>query len=201
MVRPLVAKDERVTRQSSSSTFTVTVEQHGTASIALGDVPAAYVSVGSLSSERPAHLRAEGTVRVSVETLHRFGGISPRAFLGGEFIASDAPNISLEVEFSDDDIYTGVFSTEATCPSRLMAESFRVGLPQEFATAVIDGFRAYDDALPAGVLRIDRAGFDEMNSSGAAFQHAMQVLCAVTRAAATGGEMRAAAEAGLLKHW
>jgi hypothetical protein len=177
------------------------VEQHGTASISLGDVPAAYVSAGSLNAERPTHVQAEGPARLSVETLRRFGGISPRALLGGEFIASEALTISLEVRFSDDDIYTGMFSSEATCPSRITDEPFRVGLPEEFAIAAVDAFRTYDEALPAGVLRIDRAGFDEMNSSGAAFQQTMHVLCAVTRAATTGGEMRAAAEAGMHKNW
>jgi peptide chain release factor 2 len=61
------------------------VEQHGTASISLGDVPTAYVSAGSLNAERPTHVQAEGPARLSVETLRRFGGISPRALLGGEF--------------------------------------------------------------------------------------------------------------------
>jgi hypothetical protein len=62
----------------------------------------------------------------------------------------------------------------------LWTRPFTVGLPTEFASAVLDALLADATTWPAGSLRVDRAGFDEIESSAVIFGQAGQVLaCAM----------------------
>ncbi|WP_328364842.1 hypothetical protein OG800_34130 [Streptomyces sp. NBC_00445] len=71
----------------------------------------------------------------------------------------------------------------AGCSSEL-GRPLVAGLPRDFADAVLDGL-ARDTgvgALPAGLLRVDRAGFDEEGSSEMAFKLAGELLRCVVAA-------------------
>jgi hypothetical protein len=67
----------------------------------------------------------------------------------------------------------------ATCPSRLWTRPFALGLPEEFASAVLDALLVDDMLWPAGVLWVDRAGFDEIESSTMVFGWAAGALACV----------------------
>jgi hypothetical protein len=63
----------------------VEVERHGRVVIGEGDHPAAYQAAEWLRSSRPAIGAVANPVRMHVEVLRRFGGLAPRALVGGQF--------------------------------------------------------------------------------------------------------------------
>jgi hypothetical protein len=67
------------------------------------------------------------------------------------------------------------------------------GLPKDFAPAVLAGLETKPalDQLPAGTLRIDRAGYDLMGSSEAAFFQAASLLRSAFSAMAASDDVAA----------
>lgn len=128
---------------------------------------------------RRARLPAQGhvdsvePVRALVEVQRRFGGLAPRALIGGQFTPAPGTEVLFEVNVGApfDELPT------TTCESRLWKQPFSVGLPAEFADAVLHALAdAQGLELPSGTLTVDRAGFDEIESSAAIFAQAAAVL-------------------------
>ncbi|SEF27076.1 hypothetical protein SAMN05421837_103621 [Amycolatopsis pretoriensis] len=151
----------------------VEVERHGLVAIGEGDHPAAYQAAEWLRSSRPAVGTVANPVRMHVEVLRRFGGLAPRALVGGQFV----PGQGNQTQFTVAVATFGLFDAddEPTCPSELWKEPFTVGLPSEFARAVADAL-GEGPGVPAGTLTIDRAGFDLVNSSEMIFGQAAAAL-------------------------
>jgi hypothetical protein len=153
------------------------VENHGIAAVDEDDTSAAYPVARVLTSTVSAMAEPNigGGARVLVEVLRRFGGIAPRALLGAEFLAGSDPAVQIEIAVAPFDLLDG--ADQPTCPSRLWTRPFTSGLPTDMADAVLRGLTAEPRiALPPGVLRVDRAGFDVMNSSEPIFTQAATVL-------------------------
>jgi hypothetical protein len=161
--------------------ITIDVQRHGL--VALD-----FVEAGTLRASRPAPQTPGRSVRVLVEVQRRFGGHAPRALLGAEFLPAPSTDIVFQVGYvaeSDD--------SAAAFPGRLFEWPFAVGLPEEFAPAVLDALLADGAAWPAGVLRVDRAGYDEIESSAWVFGQAAGVLARALAAMLRGED----AEAGV----
>lgn len=166
----MVAQDERI----GAAMITISMEQHGLVAVDEEEEQARYTMLGHLNASRPAKPDHGRRVRVLVEVQRRFGGLAPRALLGGEFTPDPSGNTLFEVNYAADG------ESVASCPSRLWKRPFTAGLPEEFASAVLTGLTSDEIDLPAGTLRVDRAGFDEIESSTAVFRQAAQVLtCAL----------------------
>jgi hypothetical protein len=116
---------------------------------------------------------AAGTVRLIVEIKRNLGGMIMRAAVGGEF-RSGGDGTRFEVCVTGEPFDSGV---PATCDSPL-GTPLVPGLPADFADAVLGGLMADAEQapLPGGVLRVDRAGYDLMGSSDAAFGLAAKIL-------------------------
>ena len=175
----------------------VEVERHGVVAIGDRDHSAAYRAAEWLRSSRPAVDAVGNPVRIHVEVLRRFGGLAPRALVGGQFV----PGRGDQTQFAVAVAPFGLFDAdgEPTCPSELWKEPFTVGLPIEFARAVASAL-SEGPGLPAGTLTIDRAGFDLVNSSETIFGQATAVLKAAI-AARLSGQDAAAATRSLLSTW
>jgi len=155
----------------------IDVDGHGIAAIDADDKDAMYSASHVLTSTSPAtvHPGVDRDVRVLVEVQRRLGGIAPRALLGAEFVVGDGSTTLIEVgvaafEMLDSD-------DQPKCRSRLWKRPFTVGLPTDLADSVLRGLTAESGvALPPGVLRVDRAGFDIVNSSEPVFAQAASLL-------------------------
>jgi hypothetical protein len=121
---------------------------------------------------QPARAVGSSTAnRAVVEILRQGGGLAPRALVGGIFTpAGDKLVIKVTSLVESPDSW-------AACNSQLWRPFYR-GLPAEFADSVMDGLirRA---KFPAGLLLVDRAGFDPVESSPLAFELAAELLSAV----------------------
>ena len=175
----------------------VEVERHGLVAIGEGDHPAAYQAAEWLRSSRPAIAAPANPIRIHVEVLRRFGGLAPRALLGGQFV----PGQGSQTQFAVAVATFGLFDAddEPTCPSVLWKEPFTVGLPSEFARAVANAL-AEGPSLPAGLLTIDRAGFDLVNSSEMIFGQTAAVLKTALAARLSGQDADTAARS-LVSTW
>ncbi|GGK40305.1 hypothetical protein [Nocardia camponoti] len=123
--------------------------------------------------------------RMSIEVQQRWGGIAPRALLGCEFIPSKGTSTELEVGVSSFGMLDA--GGERTCPSRLWKFPFTAGLPTDLAEAVMSGLtRTLAIRLRPGTLRIDRAGFDVVNSADPVFASAASLLIVAVAAQANG---------------
>ena len=183
----MVAKDER-TRPAMT---TIDIPRHGAAALLDDDEAAAYDVVEWRRSSRPAS-RSSATsseVRMMVEVLRRFGGLAPRALVGGRFTPNPGGQTVLEIGIGHE---FEVGTVVATYPSRLWSRGFALGLPPDFVEGVSKGIDGASD-LPAGVLTIDRGGFDEVNSSEVIFEQAASVLVACLAARLAGRDAEAAA--------
>lgn len=143
----------------------------------------AYAGDRSVTAELPS--RGDGPARRAVVELRRdLGGLIMRALIGGEFRPGAGPT-RYEVPVGRAAFDNG---DEATCPSRL-GRPLIPGLPADFADSALAGLTADADAdrLPGGRLRVDRAAYDLMGSSEAAFFQAARLL----RAALAGDEPEA----------
>ncbi|WP_439383550.1 hypothetical protein [Amycolatopsis lexingtonensis] len=167
----------------------VEVEKRGIVAIGEGDHSATYQAADWLRSSRPAIAAPAVPVRLHVEVLRRFGGLAPRALLGGQFV----PGQEHETRFAVAVASFGVFDADEapTCPSVLWKQPFTVGLPGEFASAVADSLGA-GPGLPAGTLTIDRAGFDLVNSSEMIFGQTAAALKTAVAALLSGQDVDAA---------
>jgi hypothetical protein len=135
------------------------------------------------ASEPPAVRISSAAARLTLELRRNLGGMVMRALAGGQFTpGSDLTEFEVAVAAAAFD--SGV---DATCPSRL-GKPLVPGLPQDFAPSVLAGVAAgsVHDPLPAGTLRVDRAAYDLMGSSEAAFYQAGLLLRAAFSATIAG---------------
>lgn len=160
---------------TGSAMIIVDVKGRGVAVIDDDDECARYPTIDVLRASQPAGLArsAAESLRILVEAQRRFGGLAPRALVGGRFVPGGT-----ETSF---EVHAGAplgQETGQTCPSRLWKRPFVAGLPAAFAGAVLQGVMA-DGAgpgLPPGILTVDRAGFDEVESAAPIFAQAGALL-------------------------
>ena len=143
----------------------------------LEDEPTAAYPWDRLVTETAAATTAEHgvTARATVEILREAGGMLPRALVGGHFVPDEGDPV-IEIAVSDANLQDGT-----SVVSRLW-RPLVPGLPAEFANAVVDGLRRRP--IPRGLLRIDRAGYDPVESSPLAFELAAELLATVIAARA-----------------
>ncbi|GAB3566857.1 hypothetical protein GCM10027405_26460 [Arthrobacter alkaliphilus] len=127
--------------------------------------------------------------RAVVEILRFGGGLRPRALLGGVFQPSRAGELVVEVGATGKTV-AGVSS----CASQL-SSSMVPGLPDEFAQSVAGGLVARP--LPGGLIVVDRAAFDPVDSSPFAFFLAAELLAAVLEAKSLDRNVEEAARAAV----
>jgi hypothetical protein len=121
-------------------------------------------------------------MRFVLELRRGLGGMVMRALVGAAFIPG--PELTrFEVMTAAAPFDSGIASS---CVSEL-GKPLIPGLPQDFASSVLAGLtnESSQDPLPAGTLRVDRAGYDLMGSSEAAFFQAAKLLRSAFSATAT----------------
>ena len=175
----------------------IEVPRHGVAAILDDDEAAAFDIIEWRRAQRPAGGVAKNAseLRITVETLRRFGGHAAAALLGGRFRVGAGDQTAIEVGVG---VGFDAADRATTCSSSLFRR-FIVGLPDEFADGVMDGL-LNAELLPAGVLTIDRAGFSEMDSSALAFRQAAALLV-VALTARLAGESAEDAALGIVTNW
>lgn len=163
----MVAEDERA---GTARMITVDVPRRGLAAIGDDDLLAALQpSEVRRASAAVADRDFPVRTRAFVELVRRFGGMTARAFVGGEFTGGgDQALIEISV----------MQEAGAARPvrSHLSRHVYSAGLPGEFADAVMQGLLASGGELPAGALVIDRGAVDDEGSSSAVFRQAAQLL-------------------------
>jgi hypothetical protein len=157
-------------RAGTPRMITVDVPRRGLAAIGADDLLAALepsevrrASAGVADGEFP------GRARAFVELVRRFGGLTARALVGGEFTGGgDQALIEVSV----------MHGTGAARPvrSHLGRHLYAAGLPAEFADGVMQGLLLAGSELPAGILVIDRGAVDDEGSSSVVFRQAAQLL-------------------------
>lgn len=125
-------------------------------------------------------------VRAVVETFRFPSGTMPRALIGAKYRPGPGTQVTVEVGSTRDP-----WNAPKTCHSRLWLYPFRVGLPEDYVGAVLDGLS--DPALPPGLVSVDRAGHDDANSSPQAFFDAARLLAQVLIALMGEGDVEAVA--------
>jgi len=177
----------------------VDVPRHGAAALADDDPAARYDVAGRLTRSRAA---SEGgsvgvTVRALVEVQRRHGGMAPRAVVGGEFTTGDGAEVVFEVLVGSG--YKSMIELRRDPERAVMSQIYPSwplipGLPQEYAAAALDGLAdgPCASSLPSGVLRLDRAAFDEVESSTHVFAQATAALCCVLAAKLRGQDVEEA---------
>jgi hypothetical protein len=189
----------------------MTVIQVGGRSIAIcdDDGRAQYVSFGRISEMGSAatDLEVAQPVRMLVDLQRNFGGLTPRALLGGQFSGQRRNDTIYEVIVGDSfdalsmeqDLKVATRPTE----SGYHARPFSPGLPREFAPAALRGLMDdewCDVELPPGQLLVDRAGFDEQGSSAVIFDLAGKMLRSLFAVRLSGGDINAEARR-LIEFW
>lgn len=156
----------------------IEIEGYGLVAVERGDDAAAgFVAARHLTAVMAAAGSGDGVgdVRVIVEVRRRLGGIAPGALLGGRFVAGIGDMTRVEVAVAGFGVLGGDGRT--ACRSRLWKRPLVSGLPREFGDAVLDGLtEGTGSGLPAGTLVVDRAGFDETDSSETVFAQAATFL-------------------------
>lgn len=159
------------------------------------EASAAYVGVHVAGCGRPASSESGRAVRAVVELSRAYGGMTMRALLGAEFLLdSQTSETVFEVPFGEPMRLGAV----AGCRSEL-GRPLVAGLPRDFANAALQGLAGDTGVgpLPAGLLRVDRAGFDEVGSSEMAFKLAGDLLRCVVAAQVYDRHSLAAAQAAV----
>lgn len=176
----------------------VDVKNHGVGAIGDDDKDAAYVAVTELHTIQASSAERSDVVdlRLMAEVLRRFGGLVPRALLGGRFV-SGGTGVTVIVHAGEpwEERYA------PTCGSRLWNQPFTAGLPAEFAHAVLEGLAGDGEPLlPSGTLTIDRAGFDVVGSATPVFHQTAALLRHALAARLRGDDVGTAARA-LISTW
>lgn len=127
---------------------------------------------------------AARTARATVEILRQGGGLMPRALVGGAFTPGTDSRLVVGVMTSGPAV-----SGSPSCKSQL-ASPLVPGLPDEFASSVVDGL--VRRALPSGRVVVDRAAFDAVESSPMAFELAAELLAIVLATEESGGDVHQA---------
>lgn len=151
-----------------------------------GDEPTAmYTPTGVVRSRCGSSAEPRCAFRIVVELRQSFGGMVSRALLGAEFVPDSSRSVTtFETHFSG---YL-VSGAAAECRSEL-GGSLVAGLPRDFSDAAHEGiFGESVEKLPSGLLRIDRAAFDEVGSSEKAFHRAGVLLARVSVASLSGAD-------------
>lgn len=154
---------------------------------------AAYEIFDWLSRDLPRQCSrsAFATRRAVVELRRTAGGLIHRALIGGEIRASTGIRLHIGVSA------TLTRGAARSCPSSLY-EPLVPGLPDEFARSVLDtlweGLARVETCLE---MRIDRAGYDEVDSTPLAFSGAANVLLAVLVGDILGRDAAGSIEAAL----
>ncbi|WP_432137389.1 MULTISPECIES: hypothetical protein [unclassified Streptomyces] len=141
---------------------------------------AAYVGVDIVCGERAAAPESGHAARAVVELSRALGGVTMRALLGAEFSPDPRGAVTVfEIPFGE----SAGLGAVTGCGSEL-GPPLVAGLPSDFAAAALDGLAGDTGvaALPAGLLRVGRAGFDEVGSSEMAFKLAGRLLRCVVDA-------------------
>ncbi len=185
-------------RERIATGIILNIDRAGAAVVSVDIPQAAYTpttEVGfSLQASTDLHLATYG-VRYTVE-VERRGGITPRALLGGEFLASSRSALAISILVGDpwDEAGKHVIESELN-----RSRGFVPGLPTDFVEGVRSGVMQDDWPLPPGVLTIDRAGYDAMESSSPIFMEAAMVLRACISAKLTGRAVEHNAKEAMLK--
>ena len=111
-----------------------------------------------------------GRARAFVELVRRFGGLTARALVGGEFTGG-GDQVLIEVS-----VMEGAGAARPVRSHHLGRHLYAAGLPAEFADAVLQGLLLAGSEMPAGILVIDRGAVDDEGSSSAVFRQAAQLL-------------------------
>jgi hypothetical protein len=150
---------------------------------------ARYDSSSVLRASAPATLvSSTAPTRLTLELSRGLGGMIMRALIGAEFFpGSDVTHFEVLTAAAPFDSGVG-----ATCASSL-GKPLIPGLPKDFAPPVLAGLEkeSAQDPLPAGTLRIDRAGYDLIGSSEAAFFQVASLLRSAFSAMAAGDDVAA----------
>lgn len=165
------------------------------AAIRVDEATAMYPGFGFKSCERPASGESGQSARAVVELRRSLGGVTMRALLGARFVpGAEGPATLFEVPFGAP---LGL-GAPAHCASEL-GRPLVAGLPSDFAGAALTGL-AGAALLPAGIVRVDRAGHDEVGSSEKAFQLVGELLREVIRSLMSGQDTEAVARS-LVEAW
>ena len=142
----------------------------------------------SLTQRRPAGLMplGGGSRRAAVELRRVISGIGLRALLGGTFSPGRGADVRIEVMAKNESLGFG-FGRLATVDSWL-GKPMVAGLPADFGPPTMSGLCESAGLLPPGVLRIDRAAYDEVESIGGAFRSAAGLLVRTLGAALAGDD-------------
>ena len=181
-------------RRAARIRAAVIIREGGCGAAIWDDEPSAAYTGRYLSrGEWPASVEAGRSVRVVVEVMLAFGGMTMRALLGAQFTVDPLTTVTaFEVPFGEPLGWGSV----ADCHSEL-GPPLTAGLPSDFAEAALAGLTGDAEAhpFPCGLLRVDRAGFDEIGSSEMAFKLAGDLLGHVLRAMLRNDDPLAAARA------
>jgi hypothetical protein len=180
------------------------VPRHGIGALDVDDENARFEAADRLHLARPAGATGVPgtTVRALVEAQRRFGGMAPRAIVGGEFVVSTGTETLFEVVVGAD--YGALVAHGSlagpSVASRIYPDwPYLPGLPSEYASSVLNGIASGPCAagLPPGALRVDRAAFDEVESAGPVFAEAGAALCCILVAKLNGSDVEAALRAAI----
>jgi hypothetical protein len=148
---------------------------------------AGYESARILESARAAGAPAVTLpIRLIVELRRTFGGMIMRALVGGECVPVPG-RVRFEVCVGAAAFDSGV---PPTCESAL-GKALVPGLPEDFAPSVLAGLAVEQigNGMPPGIVRVDRAGYDLMGSSVAAFYQAAMLLRTAMAATLAGDDV------------
>jgi hypothetical protein len=129
-----------------------------------------FKATGERSTEVPASAaRSTKSITLVVEVRRQMGGLMPRALVGARFEASPRSTQTMIVVS-----HSGGTIGPGTTQTGLLGRQLVPGLPEEFVTALTNGLR--HAPLPSGTLRVVKAGYDPVESSRYAFEHAGRLL-------------------------
>jgi hypothetical protein len=164
--------------------------RHGPWQIAVGDDDGAasyvvddWLEWSDPDPGSPPESRTD-TVRAMVEVRRGAGGVIPRALIGGEMRRTGRSARQVRV---------GQSSKMTLGAARTCASLFRgmlvPGLPPEFAQAALDGVVRVPAQWDSGDLVVDRAAYDEVDSSPVAFEFAGGLLVLALLARLAGSDL------------
>ncbi len=144
------------------------------AAIRTDEPTAAYRATNSIRRVRAGSTAGTRGGRVVVELSRKFSGMTVRALLGAVYTPGGQGLLTaFEVP-----VGPALGTTAATVCGSELGGALAPGLPRDFAPGVLDALAgdASDRMLQAGLIRVDRAGFDEAGSGEMAFWLAADLL-------------------------
>ncbi len=107
----------------------------------------------------------------SVEVFEAKGGRNARALLGATFEPQPRAELKAVIEHIRD-----AQPGEGRWVQSPFGRALRCGLPSEYVSGILEGLRKQEAVLRGGVLRVCAGGWDEVDSSHAAFRNASGIL-------------------------